>query len=59
MHQDDTRLDGQYAAFGKVSLGMEVVDAIATCEKTDVIDGSGNKYIPAEKVIIEKAYVIE
>lgn len=30
MHQDSERLDGQYAAFGKVTEGMDVVDAIAT-----------------------------
>ena len=30
MHQDAKYLDGQYAAFGKVTSGMDVVDAIAT-----------------------------
>lgn len=29
MHQDRDSLDGQYAAFGKVTEGMDVVDAIA------------------------------
>ena len=29
-HKDSTFLDGQYAAFGKVLTGMDVVDAIAT-----------------------------
>ena len=29
MHQDGTYLDGQYAAFGKVTSGMDVVDEIA------------------------------
>ena len=29
MHADAKHLDGQYAAFGKVVSGMEVVDAIA------------------------------
>jgi len=29
MHQDAKHLDGQYAAFGKVTSGLEVVDAIA------------------------------
>ena len=28
MHQDSRHLDGQYAAFGKVTSGMDVVDAI-------------------------------
>ncbi len=59
MHQTTSSLDGLYAAFGKVISGMDVVDKIASCEKTDVIDGSGNHYVPAEKVIIEKAYIVE
>jgi len=37
MHQDAPHLDGQYAAFGKVTAGMEVVDAIAD-EYTDEND---------------------
>lgn len=39
MHQDSASLDGQYAAFGKVTEGMEIVDQI--CEKTPVVDGNG------------------
>ena len=31
MHQDAPHLDGQYAAFGKVTEGIEVVDKIAGC----------------------------
>jgi len=30
MHEDASHLDGSYAAFGKVTEGMDVVDAIAT-----------------------------
>lgn len=37
MHQDAKHLDGQYAAFGKVTSGMDVVDAIAAV-KTDRSD---------------------
>ena len=37
MHKDAPHLDGDYAAFGKVVEGMDVVDAIATCE-TDYSD---------------------
>lgn len=34
MHKDSPHLDGQYAAFGKVTEGMEVVDEIATAPKS-------------------------
>lgn len=37
MHQDSPHLDGQYAAFGKVIKGIEVVDEIASVE-TDYRD---------------------
>ncbi len=37
MHQNAPHLDGQYAAFGKVIEGMEVVDQIAA-SKTDFSD---------------------
>ena len=37
MHKDGPYLDGEYAAFGKVVEGMDVVDAIAGCE-TDYSD---------------------
>jgi len=33
MHADSPFLDGNYAAFGKVTSGLEVVDAIATTER--------------------------
>ena len=37
MHQDAKHLDGQYAAFGKVTSGMDVVDAIAA-QRTNAMD---------------------
>ncbi|MBQ3425871.1 MAG: peptidylprolyl isomerase [Clostridia bacterium] len=37
MHKDSPHLDGQYAAFGKVTDGMDVVDEIAECD-TDFRD---------------------
>ena len=37
MHEDAPHLDGQYAAFGKVVEGIEVVDEIAEVE-TDYAD---------------------
>lgn len=36
---DSTHLDGQYAAFGKVTEGMDIVDKI--CEDTPVTDSNG------------------
>ena len=39
VHQDSTFLDGQYAAFGHVTEGIEIVDAI--CEGTPVQDSNG------------------
>lgn len=39
VHEDSTFLDGQYAAFGYVTDGMEVVDQI--CENTPVQDDNG------------------
>ena len=39
MHQDAPHLDGQYAAFGKVTEGIEIVDAI--CANTPVTDSNG------------------
>ena len=39
VHEDSTFLDGQYAAFGHVTEGMEVIDQI--CKDTPVQDGNG------------------
>ena len=54
MHQDTPRLDGQYAAFGKVTEGMDVVDKIASVE-VDPEDGS----TPIEPVYIEYIKVVD
>ena len=45
MHEDAPHLDGQYAAFGKVTEGMEVVDKIAN--DAQPVDGNGT--IPSSK----------
>ena len=37
MHETSTYLDGQYAAFGQVIEGMDVVNKIA-CVRTDFMD---------------------
>ena len=39
MHEDNAGLDGQYAAFGTVTEGIEIVDKI--CEDTQVEDNNG------------------
>ena len=39
VHEDSTFLDGSYAAYGYVTEGMEVVDAI--CADAEPIDGDG------------------
>ena len=52
MHQDAPHLDGQYAAFGKVVKGIEVVDAIASV-KTNCFDA------PLEKVVIKSIKIEE
>lgn len=39
MHQDGTYLDGDYAAFGHVTEGMDVVDKI--CEEAVPVNNQG------------------
>ncbi len=51
-HADSPHLDGQYAAFGKVVEGMDVVDEIASVP-TDKYD------YPAEKVVIKSITVVD
>ena len=59
-HKDSPHLNGEYASFGKVIEGMDVIDAIATCEKNESIaDSTGTHYVPKTKIYIEKMYVIE
>ena len=47
MHADAPHLDGQYAAFGKVTEGLDVVDAIA-----DTRTGSGDR--PVSPQVMKK-----
>ena len=52
MHKDCPQLDGKYAAFGIVTKGIEVVDAIASVE-TNFYDA------PLEKVSINSIKIEE
>ncbi len=49
MHQDASHLDGQYAAFGHVTSGMEVVDKL--CDEAQVVDGNGTVEAANQPVI--------
>ena len=51
MHQDAPHLDGQYAAFGKVVSGMDVVDEIASIP-TDYSDR------PKIAMRMKKVYIV-
>lgn len=55
-YSDATFLDGQYAAFGKVVEGMEVVDAFLEVERT--YNSMGEKAVPVDPIVIETAEVI-
>ncbi len=61
MHQDAPHLDGEYAAFGEVTSGMDVVDEIAGC-KTTTLEGKalymGNSYTQQADDVPEKPIVI-
>lgn len=54
MHKDTASLNGEYAAFGYVLAGMDVVDAIATCE----VSGSADSPVPVKNVVIESAVFV-
>lgn len=56
VHKDSTFLDGQYAAFGTVTSGMDVVDKI--CEDTVVEDNNGT-VAAKNQPIIEKITMID
>ena len=56
VHEDSTSLDGQYAAFGHVTDGMDVVDAI--CEAVPVQDNNGT-VAAADQPVITAVTVID
>lgn len=49
VHQDSLFLDGNYAAFGHVTEGMDVVDKI--CESVPVVDDNGTVQNDAQPII--------
>lgn len=51
VHKDATSLDGQYACFGYVTDGMDVVDAV--CEAAEPTDGNGSIAAEDQPVITE------
>lgn len=52
IHQDSPHLDGMYAAFGKVTEGLEYVDEIAET-KTTIYEQYGMADVPEEPIIIK------
>lgn len=56
VHQDSQFLDGQYAGFGHVTEGMEVVDAI--CDKVQAEDENGT-VLAENQPVIEKVTVVD
>lgn len=56
MHQDADYLDGEYAAFGKVTKGMDVVDKI--CEDATPTDGNGT-IEKADQPVIESIRMVD
>lgn len=56
VHQDSTFLDGDYAAFGHVTQGIEIVDAI--CENAVVEDNNGSVK-PANQPVITSVTVVD
>lgn len=55
MHEDSAHLDGQYAAFGMVIEGLDVVDAV--CKAAQPTDDNGT--IPADQQPVIKSITIE
>ena len=56
MHRDAPHLDGQYAGFGKVTEGLEVLDAIASVETGNY--GWYMQDVPVDAVVIESIEVV-
>ncbi|HBA37528.1 MAG TPA: peptidylprolyl isomerase [Firmicutes bacterium] len=57
VHKDSVHLDGDYAAFGHVTEGMEIVDDLA--ENTPVIPNSDGMVVEGKKPVIESIKIVE
>lgn len=56
VQEDSLHLDGAYAAFGRVTSGMEVVDQI--CKEVKPVDGNGTVE-PEDQPVITKIQIVE
>ena len=56
MHEDNAGLDGLYAAFGKVTSGIEIVDQI--CQNVQPVDNNGT-VLKANQPVIESIKMID
>ena len=57
MQETTSSLDGEYAAFGTVTSGMEVVDAI--CEKVPVADEQSGLVAPENQPVISSVEILD
>ena len=56
-YTDCSFLDGQYAAFGDVTEGMDVIDSFLKVERT--ANANGEMAVPKDPIVIEKAVIVE
>ena len=56
MHHDAPHLDGQYAGFGRVTEGLEIIDAIASVKTGNY--GWYMQDVPAEPVVIDSMEIV-
>ena len=58
VHEDSLFLDGQYACFGYVTEGMDVVDAVCKYSSSVVQDGNGT-IAPEDQPVMTEVRVID
>ncbi len=56
MHEVSPHLDGQYAGFGYILAGLDVVDAIASCQ---VNNPGSTSPSPVEDIVIKEAFFVK